>query len=209
MTTCLYIKASPRGARSRTIAVADRYLQALRAAQPGLKVETIELWQAGLPEFDGDRVEAKFTVFHGDTPEGVQKTVWDEVAAISTRFATADRYLFAVPMWNGGIPYKLKQYIDIVHQPGITFGFDPARGYFGLLKNKRATVVYTSGVYSSAVPSPAYGTDHQSTYLSAWLTEAGVTDIEEIRFQPTILTRDPEGDFARALEMAGERGKRG
>ncbi|UQX13255.1 NAD(P)H-dependent oxidoreductase [Candidatus Mycobacterium methanotrophicum] len=34
-------------------------------------------------------------------------------------------------MWNSGIPYVLKQWIDNVTQPGWAFGFDPERGYTG------------------------------------------------------------------------------
>ena len=205
MTKLLYIKASPRDGASRSIAVADAYLAALKAKTPDLEVDTISLWEAGLPEFDGNRAEAKLTVFGGGVNAGAQATLWDEIVAIAGRFTRADRYLFAVPMWNGGIPYKLKQYIDIIHQPGLTFGFDPAKGYFGLLTGKTATAVYTSGAYSSALPSPAFGVDHQSTYMTAWLNQAGVTDIEEIRYQPTILTADSEGDFARAKAAAASR----
>ena len=62
--------------------------------------------------------------------------------------------MLAVPMWNGGIPYRLKQYIDIIHQPGLLFGLDPAKGYFGLLQGKRAVLALTSGAYSPAAASP-------------------------------------------------------
>jgi FMN-dependent NADH-azoreductase len=31
--------------------------------------------------------------------------------------ATADAYLFSVPMWNAGVPYVLKQWIDIITEP--------------------------------------------------------------------------------------------
>ena len=132
----------------------------------------------------------------------MQKTAWDEIVTIATRFISADHYLFAIPMWNGGIPYRLKQYIDIIHQPGLLFGLDPAKGYFGLLKDKKATLVYTSGAYAQAFPSPAYGVDHHSTYMKAWLNQAGITDIHEIRYQPTLLTQDPDGDFAKAKAAA-------
>lgn len=205
MTRLLYVKASPRDAASRSIAVADAYLNALKAKTPDLVVDEIALWDAGLPEFDGNRANAKLTVFGGGTNTGSQATLWDEITAIATRFAAADRYLFAIPMWNGGIPYKLKQYIDIIHQPGVTFGFDPASGYFGLLKNKKATLIYTSGVYADRFPSPAFGVDHHSSYMQAWLTQAGVTEIDTIRYQPTVLTADSEGDFARAKAAAAER----
>ena len=207
MTKLLYIQASPRHGASRSIAVADAYLAALRVSDPTLEVDTLELWDAGLPEFDGNRNEAKLTVFGGGTNEGTQATLWDEIVDIAGRFTRADRYLFAIPMWNGGIPYKLKQYIDLIHQPGLIFGFDPEKGYFGLLKDKSATLVYTSGAFSEAFPSPAFGVDHQSTYMRSWLNQAGVTNLEEIRYQPTILTADSDGDFARAKAEAARRAR--
>jgi FMN-dependent NADH-azoreductase len=71
-----------------------------------------------------------------------------------------------------------------------------------LLKNKKATLVYTSGAFAQSFPSPAFGTDHQSTYMRDWLAQAGVTDVQEIRYQPTILTADPDGDFTRAKQAA-------
>ena len=205
MSRLLFIQASPRGAASRSVAVAQSYLAALQAQHSDLEVDTIELWQAGLPEFDGNRAAAKLTVFGGQTPEGTLKTAWDEISEIAGRFTAADHYLFAIPMWNGGIPYKLKQYIDIIHQPGLTFGFDPAKGYSGLLRNKKATLVYTSGAFSTAFPQPAFGEDFQSTYMRSWLNQAGVTEIEEIRYQPTILTATPDADFAAAKAAAADR----
>jgi FMN-dependent NADH-azoreductase len=141
-------------------------------------------------------------VFGGGTNEGEQATRWDEIVAIAQRFASADRYLFAIPMWNGGNPYKLKHYNDVIHQTGLLFGFDPQKGYFGLLEGKQATLVYTSGAFSLDFPTPAFGVDHQSSYMRAWLNQAGIADIIEIRYQPTILTADPEGDFERAKAAA-------
>ncbi|MEQ1653665.1 MAG: NAD(P)H-dependent oxidoreductase, partial [Hyphomicrobium sp.] len=94
------------------------------------------------------------------------------------------------------------QYIDAIHQPGLLWGLDPAKGYFGLLQNKRATLALTSGAFSQSAPSPAFGTDHHSTYLKAWLNQAGITDIEEIRYQPTLLSPDPEAGLRSAVATA-------
>ncbi|MEQ1548901.1 MAG: NAD(P)H-dependent oxidoreductase [Chakrabartia sp.] len=207
MTKLLYIKASPRP-DSKSVAIADAYLETLKAKNPNLEVDVIDVWHERLPTFDGNKVNAKIAVFTGQAHDAEQKTAWDEISAIANRFAAADHYLLAVPMWNGGIPYPLKHYIDVVHQPGILFGLVPETGYFGLLKDKKATVVLTSGAFSPAAPSPAYGVDHHSSYLSFWLNQAGVTNIEEIRFQPTLLTGDPEGDFAKVVEDAKAAGAR-
>ena len=202
MSRLLYIKASPRGTASKSSAVADVYVAALRERLPDLVVDTLDLAQEKLPDFDGDKVSAKMAVIAGQTQEGRQKSAWDEIAAVANRFISADRYLIAVPMWNGGIPYRLKQYIDVIHQPGLLWGLDPQTGYFGLLKNKKAVLALTSGAYGLSMPSPAFGVDHHSIYLRDWLNQAGVTDIEEIRFQPTLLIPDPEGSFDAAVAVA-------
>lgn len=202
MTKLLFVQASPRGHESKSIQIAETYLDALRAGNPDLEVDTIALWEADLPAFDGDKAAAKINVMLGQDQNAVQKTAWDQITAIANRFIAADRYLFAVPMWNGSVPYRLKHYIDIIHQPGLLFGLKPDTGYFGLLKNKRATLVLTSGAYAQNFPSPAFGVDHHSTYLHSWLNQAGISAIEELRFQPTVLTQDPAGDLERAKQAA-------
>ena len=103
---------------------------------------------------------------------------------MADRVRAADTLLFAVSMWNGGIPWSLKLFIDIVTQPGVAFSFDPSTGYTGLLGGRRAVVAYTSRVYAADV-SPAFGADHQSTYFDWWLRYCGIDDVHELRLQPT------------------------
>ena len=211
MTKLLFVQASPRDAESKSIQIAETYLATLRAANPDLVVDTLNPWDADLPAFDGNKVAAKMNVITGQDQNAAEKTAWDQITAIANRFIAADRYLLAVPMWNGGIPYRLKQYIDLIHQPGLLWGLDPQTGYFGLLKNKHATLALTSGAYAPHFPSPAFGIDHHSTYLRAWLNQAGVADIDELRFQPSLLTADPAGDLERvkrrAVELAQNHGR--
>lgn len=104
------------------------------------------------------------------------------------RFNAADVYVVGVPMWNSGIPWILKQIIDIITQPGMCWGLDPATGYIPLLKGKgkKAVTVYVSGVYAKGVP-PSFGRDFQSNYFRDWLEFIGMDEIHEIRFQPSIM----------------------
>lgn len=209
MTKLLHIKASPRGADSKSSMIAEAYLASLRKSLPDLVVETLDVWTESLPEFDGNKAAAKMAVILGQAQDAPQKTAWDEITAVAERFIAADRYLISVPMWNGGVPYRLKHYIDIIHQPGLLIGLNPETGYFGLLKNKKAVLALTSGAFGPSMPSPAFGTDHHSTYLRDWLNQAGVMDIEELRFQPTLLTPSPEADLNTALASASALGARG
>ncbi|NNM62030.1 MAG: FMN-dependent NADH-azoreductase [Steroidobacteraceae bacterium] len=202
MAKLLYVRASPRGEESKSAQLAEAYLGSLRKANPDLEVDTLSVWDADLPVFDGNKVAAKINVMTGERHNAVQRTAWGQIIEIAGRFIAADRYLFAVPMWNSGIPYRLKHYIDVIHQPGMLWGLNPETGYFGLLENKHATLVLTSGAYAAEFPSPAFGVDLHSTYMRAWLNQAGVAAIDEIRFQPTLLTQDPAGDFERAKQTA-------
>ena len=197
MKRLLFVKGSPRGTNSDSGKVADAFL----AERTDKAVDTIDLWKENLPEFDGDKALAKMTVITGGSLTGATRTAWDEIAGIAERFTSADEYLFTVPMWNGGIPYRLKLYIDLITQPGMLFGFDPATGYSGLLKGKRATVIYTSGVFSPGV-AQAFGSDFHSTYFNDWLRFIGINDVTEIRFQPTLLTADPAAALKTAIALA-------
>lgn len=201
MSNLLFLQASPRKNASKSIQIAQTYLNALRVNNPDLNIDILELWETDLPAFDGDKVAAKMNVITEQNQNDKQQTAWDQIVAVAARFISADRYLIAAPMWNGGVPYRLKHYIDLIHQPGLLWGLNPETGYYGLLKNKHATLVLTSGVYAQGVPS-SFGVDHHSTHLRAWLNEAGVTEIDELRFQPSLLTPDPDGGFDRARERA-------
>lgn len=199
----LHIVASPRGDASQSTKLAAAYLAAQKAKNPALEIDVLDLWQADLPEFDGDKAAAKMTFFGVGELDAAGQTIWDQIVTITERFKSADAYVFSVPMWNGGIPYKLKHYIDIITQPGLLFGFDPEAGYTGLLENKAARVFYTAGVYAPGAPAK-YGSDYHSTYLSWWLDFIGVTELKGERFQPSLLTADPAGDQEAAIQRSAE-----
>ncbi len=201
MSKLLHIIASPRDEQSHSNSLAKAFVTARKEADPSLEVEVLHLWQANLPEFDGDKAAAKMTFFGVGEMDATRKTAWDQVVEITNQFIEADEYVFAVPMWNGGIPYKLKQYIDIITQPGLLFGFEPEKGYFGLLNNKKATAFYTAGVYAPGADAK-YGADFQSTYLDWWFKTVGITNVDTVRFQPSLLTGDPVGDQQAAIERA-------
>lgn len=191
MTKLLYVVGSPRGGNSESTAIANTFLEAYRDANPALEVDTLDLWREPLPLYGKAGAEAKMSVFAGRRPAGEQGDAWADVLRVFERFNAADRYLFTVPMWNHGVPWPLKHLIDTITQPGLIFAFDPEKGYTGLLTGKKAAVVYTSGVYGPG-RDPAFGADFHSTYFNDWLRFAGIEDVSDVRFQPTIATADPD-----------------
>lgn len=201
MSKLLYVISSPRGEQSESRAIADEFLDAYRRSDPTVKVDVLDLWTEPLPVYGGDGVAAKMAVFAGQTPSGDPAAAWAEVQRMFARFDAADEYLFAVPMWNHGVPWVLKHLIDTISQPGMVFGFDPATGYTGLLTGKRAVVVYTSAVYHDGAPL-AFGADFHRAYFNDWLRWAGIDEVSEVRFQPNLVTRDAEARRAAAQASA-------
>lgn len=195
MTTLLHISASPRGERSESLALAERFLAGLEQAEPNVEIEHWDLWDGTLPGFGPDAVEAKMAVFAGADPEGAAATAWGQARRAFERFDAADRYLFSVPTWNHSVPYILKQFIDLVSQPGMVFGFDPDSGYTGLLRGKKAAVVYTGAVWGPELDE-RFGVDFAAPYFETWLRWAGVDDISTVSFRPNLVTAD--ADAARA-----------
>jgi FMN-dependent NADH-azoreductase len=190
MNALLHISASPRGGASESLAIAGAFLETYRDTHPEATVETWDLWDEGaLPPFGPAEAGAKMTVIGGGVPEGEAAAAWRGVEQTFARFDAADRYLFSVPMWNAGVPYVLKKFIDVVSQPGMIFSFHPERGYTGLLRDKKAAVIYTSAVYGEGRP-PSFGSDFQTPYFGDWLRWAGVREIDEIHFRPNLATDD-------------------
>src|SRR5664279_682745 len=202
MTTLLHISASPRGDASESSAIAGTFLSVYRGLHPQAVIDTWDLWDGTLPEFGPAAAHAKMAVIGGADPTGEQAAAWRAAKAAFGRFAAADRYLFSVPMWNAGIPYILKQFIDVISQPGLVFSFDPELGYTGLLTGRKAAVVYTSAIYGPGRP-PSFGSDFQAPYLRDWLNWAGVQDITEVAFRPNLATAD--ADLGRQLAHAAAR----
>ena len=129
-----------------------------------------------IPPFDGAVLDAKYAIFDGlaHTPE--QHAAWGAVEALATEFKSADKILISVPMWNFGVPYVLKHYIDVIIQPGLTFSFNPATGFAGLVTGRPATVIQSSA--ATYLPgSGAEGFDFLTGYLKTWLEFIGFTDI--------------------------------
>ncbi|MEV5570895.1 NAD(P)H-dependent oxidoreductase [Spirillospora sp. NPDC052269] len=201
MSRLLHISASPRGAASESLKLADAFLDTYRQAHPEDKVEHFDLWDGSLPEFGPAAAAAKMDVFAGVEPSGEGAAAWEAAASTFARFDAADRYLFSVPMWNAGVPYILKQFIDVVSQPGMLFGFDPATGYSGLMTGKKAAVLYTGAVWGED-RGPAFGSDFQKPFFEDWLNWAGITDVTSVRFQPNLVTADADSAREKALAAA-------
>ena len=194
-----YIECSPRGERSHSTKIAQAYIEQAKKNIPDLELNHINPWSLNLPEFDGDMLNAKYSVISGTNPSANEVSAWSNVKNIFDEFNNADHYLFSVPMWNFNIPYKLKHYIDIITQPGMSWSYTPEDGYKGLMTDKTATIIYATGDgYSEGTGFESF--DMQKPYVNLWLTFLGFKKIERVVVDRTLF--DAETAEKNALDVA-------
>lgn len=182
MKRLLHIIATPRADESRTLKVSASFLDAFRRRYPACAIDELNLFEETLPELTVKRVDGKYALLGGKDLSPELQRSWEEIVAAIERFLAADAYLISSPMWNFGIPYKLKHYIDVILQPKYLFRYTD-KGPEGLVKGRKMAVITSrGGDYSGKSPFHAY--DYQEPYLRAAFGFAGITDITFINAQP-------------------------
>ena len=184
MRYILYLKASPRGPRSHSVAVADAFLETLLEKRAEAVVRTRGLCEADLPPFDGPTLQAKCNVLHGRTHDPAHFKAWEAVKGYVDELKACSMLVMAVPMWNFSLPYRLKHYIDLIVQPGLSFGVNDD-GAFGLIEDRPVFIAYASGgQYPPGSASQVM--DHQRPYLEMILNYVGLFDIRSVRMEATL-----------------------
>ncbi|MEL1264500.1 FMN-dependent NADH-azoreductase [Pseudoxanthomonas putridarboris] len=185
MANLLHISASPSGPTSHSGTAARELVDAYRHLESSKSVETIDVWDLDLPEFDATMISAKFAVLRSQAATDAQRDQWAKAVRLSEQFNRADSYVFSLPMWNYGVPYRLKHYIDVVTLPGQNWSWSRAEGYRPLLKDKRAVLVYSSAGDFSAEAVKVYE-NYQKPFMRQWLRFIGVEIVDEIAVAPTL-----------------------
>ena len=199
MPKLFHLRCSPRE-RSESSAGAEAFVARFRQARPDWDIDVMDLWREALPEFRGDALEAKYARLSGRGFSDAQRDAFAMIERMATRLAQADRVLISTPMWNFGIPYKLKQWFDLIVQPGIAFRYDPAQGYLPLLRDRPTIVILASG--SDFVTGMNRGRiDMASPYLREILRFIGIADVRFTLIGPTAGPAEP----ARAAREAAHR----
>ena len=197
MSKALHIKASPRGMNSDSTKVAEAFLEAFLKGHRNFGAEELDLFRENLPPFEAPAAAAKYAVLAGVEPKGPDALAWKAVIEVIDRFKSADLLLISSPMWNFGIPYRLKHYIDLLVQPGLTFAYGP-EGYKGLVTGRPAMLILSrGGSYAPGDPM-----DFQKRYLETILGFIGFTDIRSVLIEATLSGADNEQIVAKAITEA-------
>jgi FMN-dependent NADH-azoreductase len=178
MSTLLKIDVSTRGPLSISRKLSSRFVEEWRQGHTTGKIIERDIATTELPFLELPWIAANFTKKPARTDEQrVLLTFSDDLVA---ELQQADHYLIATPMYNFGIPAKLKAYVDHIIRAGVTFKTNADGSYTGLLNGKKATVIIASaGEYTPGAPTE--GLDTLKPYLREILGFIGVTDVAFIQ----------------------------
>jgi FMN-dependent NADH-azoreductase len=174
MSTILVLTASPRGERSVSRALTTGFAHLLARHHPEDTILLRDIGHHPVPHVTEPWVIGAFAPAEAQTPESKAAiAVSDQLV---DEFLSADRYVFGVPMYNLNIPSTFKAYIDQIVRAGKTFAVGP-NGYEGLVKNKKALFITSSGGnFQHGSPFAPY--NFQEPYLRAIFGFIGITDVQ-------------------------------
>ena len=182
MNKLLQINSSLFTSEGQSTQLADLFIADYSKKNPETKVQTLDLSANPLPHLDGERFTA-FITPAGERSES-QKMIVAESDKLIADLREASVIVFALPMYNFGIPSVLKAYIDHIARAGETFKYTE-NGPVGLLEDKP--------VYIFAARGGAYlGTDNdtQTGYMKAFLAFIGLTNVQFVYAENLSLGED-------------------
>jgi FMN-dependent NADH-azoreductase len=168
--TLLQINASIFSNHGQSTRLADEFVAAWRASNPGAKVIVRNLAEETVPHLDAERFGA-FLAKPGERSVE-QQAVVEYSDALIDELKRADVLVLGLPMYNFGVPSTLKAYIDHIARAGATFKYTE-KGPVGLLTGKKAYVFATRGGLYAGTPL-----DTQTAYVRDMLRFLGIDDVE-------------------------------
>ena len=168
--TLLQINASIFSNHGQSTRLADEFVAAWRASNPGAKVIVRNLAEETVPHLDAERFGA-FPAKPGERSVD-QQAVVEYSDALIDELKRADVLVLGLPMYNFGVPSTLKAYIDHIARAGATFKYTE-KGPVGLLTGKKAYVFATRGGLYAGTPL-----DTQTAYVRDMLRFLGIDDVE-------------------------------
>ncbi|RDY82881.1 FMN-dependent NADH-azoreductase [Bacillus amyloliquefaciens] len=189
MSKILYITANPKSVeKSVGHRVGRAFLESYRESHIADEIREINLYEEEFPIIDGDIINGWDKLRdEGSELSQVEKQKIKALNNFTDMVASADKFVFVSPMWNWGIPPKLKAFIDSFVVVGKTFHYTE-NGPVGHLKGKKAIHIQVSGgIYSHESSAKM---DYSHPYIKHVLNIIGIHDVEVLYVEGHEFNRD-------------------
>ncbi|MDQ0223847.1 FMN-dependent NADH-azoreductase [Metabacillus niabensis] len=201
MANVLFIKANNRPIEQGvSVKLYHTFLDSYKEAHPDDVITELDLFAENLPYYDNDKINGMYKLANGYDLTPAEKEATDLVTKYLNQFLSADKIVFAFPLWNFTVPAVLHTYLDYLAQAGKTFRYT-AEGPVGLLPDKKVALLNArGGIYSEG---PAKSSEMAVNYVNAMLSFWGVTDITSVIIEGhNQFPNEAEGIIAKGLDEA-------
>ena len=146
----------------------NRMVAHLLSKLPIGSAQTVNLAETDIQPLDKAVLEMFVaTVFQGQQPNAEQTALLARLMSVVNQVKSARRLVIAYPMYNFGIPARLKDWLDNLVVPGETFRYGADGTPRGLMSAHRVLLLQASGsVYTDG---PMAQMDFASSYLKTLL----------------------------------------
>lgn len=200
MGKLLHIESCPQAGAPSASSVAKAFLDVYREAHPLDSIEVMNLWKIYFPAAIGEAMAARYAERRNNSRISELAAAWHMIETYAEHFKSADKYLLSIPTWSFGVPYVLKEYIDVITQPGLLFEPSAKEGFLGLVPNRPVCVVYAKG--GSVGPgSKREALRLQVSFMEEWLRLIGLTEVYRVI---DVLADGRPADFKRGRKKAVE-----
>lgn len=178
MSKVLFVKANDRPLEQAiSVKMYEAFLSAFKESHPSDEIIELDLFQEKLPYYDVDAINGSYKLANGYPLEEAEKTMTDTINPLLDQFLSADKVVFAFPMWNFVPPAVLHTYLDYLSQAGKTFKYT-AEGIVGLVPDKKVVLLNArGGVYSEG---PSVNMEHAVSYVTTIMGMFGIQDLTPI-----------------------------
>lgn len=168
MKRLLFVNGCIRGAQSRTLELAHKFLHAYRETHPDVQVETVDLNALRLQPLYEDTLAAR-----NDAAGRWEEPMFD----LARQFRAADLIVLAAPFWEGTFPAAMHTYLEHICVTGLTFDCTDV-GYIGRCQAEQAVFFTTrGGIYEEGA---AVEDDHAGPFLRSMLGMLGVQTLHTV-----------------------------
>ncbi|UZE97696.1 FMN-dependent NADH-azoreductase [Alkalimarinus alittae] len=172
MSKLLQINSSLSNDQGQSTQLADFFVSKLIEKKPDTEVKTLDLSKNPLPHLDGERFKALVTP--ADQRSEGEAAIVAEADELLADIQNASAIVFALPMYNFGIPSVLKSYFDHLARAGVSFKYTE-NGPVGLLDDKPVYILAARGGVYQGMPA-----DTQTEYMKTFLAFIGLKNVQFI-----------------------------
>ena len=143
----------------------NRMVAHLLSKLPVGSAQTVNLAETDIQPLD--KAVLEMSVFQGQQPNAEQTALLARLMSVVNQVKSARRLVIAYPMYNFGIPARLKDWLDNLVVPGETFRYGADGTPRGLMSAHKVLLLQASGsVYTDG---PMAQMDFASSYLKTLL----------------------------------------